>query len=84
MSPVRPLPPQEPAPPLWSVPRSNWPQWQICPVCEGRGTVPHDFYAQLGVATSTAREQCRTCRGRTVIPPPGFFGGTTPTEERSA
>ncbi len=42
-------------------------RWQRCPVCEGRGTVPHDFYTGFGVATSTARERCRTCKGGTVL-----------------
>lgn len=60
-------------PALWSTPVAV--QWQRCPVCEGRGTVSPDFYEQLGVGASTAREACRTCRGRTVIPPPGFWGG---------
>lgn len=38
-----------------------------CPVCEGRGTVPHDFYAQLGASSSTTRETCRSCQGRGIV-----------------
>ena len=82
VSPVRDPDPQRDA--MWFSASPVYPQWQVCPVCEGRGTVAHDFYTQSGSATSTAREQCRTCRGRTVIPPPGFFGGPQPTDGRSA
>jgi len=32
-----------------------------CPVCEGCGTVPNDFYMKLGFSTDTAREKCRSC-----------------------
>lgn len=39
----------------------------LCPVCSGRGSVPHDFYDQLGASTSTAREQCRSCGGRGIV-----------------
>ena len=39
----------------------------LCPVCQGRGTVPPDFYEAMGVATSTARTQCRSCGGRGVL-----------------
>lgn len=40
---------------------------QRCPVCDGCGTVPCDFYTRLGVATDTKRERCRTCLGGGVI-----------------
>lgn len=38
-----------------------------CPVCFGRGTVPHDFYACIGYSTSTGREACRSCNGRGIV-----------------
>jgi len=40
-----------------------------CPVCEGRGTVPHGFYSheEMGTDASTAPETCRTCNGQGVI-----------------
>lgn len=48
-----------------SVPSSS--PIQRCPVCEGCGSVPCDFYTRLGVATGTNRETCRTCRGDGII-----------------
>lgn len=68
--------------PVWSSSRPFYPQWQVCPVCEGRGTVAVDFYEQLGAATSTERPVCRTCNGRTILAPPGFFGGPRAADER--
>jgi DnaJ-class molecular chaperone len=44
--------------------------WQTCPICTGCGTVPADFYARLGVGTSTARERCRRCSGTGTIAVP--------------
>lgn len=38
-----------------------------CPVCGGRGTVPPDFYSQLGQSTSAARESCRSCAGTGIV-----------------
>jgi DnaJ-class molecular chaperone len=38
-----------------------------CPICGGTGTVPADFYSQLGSATSTARAKCRACNGRGIV-----------------
>ncbi len=45
--------------------------WQTCPVCQGCGTVPADFYARMGVGTSSARESCRRCDGTGTIEQPG-------------
>jgi Ribonuclease G/E len=47
-------------------------EYQACPVCQGRGVVPHGFYNTSPAfgSTSTADEQCRTCRGRTIIQRP--------------
>lgn len=36
----------------------------VCPVCQGRGTVPESFYLHSDVASSAfCRETCRTCQG---------------------
>jgi DnaJ-class molecular chaperone len=51
-----------------------FPQWQGCPVCAGRGTMHHDFYTGVGASTSTERVQCKTCKGATVVAPPGIAG----------
>lgn len=54
----RPEPAREPA-------RAVGP-WQVCPVCQGVGSVPFNFYDQGG-SSSTSTVMCRTCRGATVI-----------------
>lgn len=33
-----------------------------CPVCDGCGTVPNNFYKKT-VKESSSRTQCRTCKG---------------------
>lgn len=38
---------------------------QKCPVCEGKGTVPVDFYGYNN--TSASSEICHTCNGSGVI-----------------
>lgn len=38
-----------------------------CPVCEGRGTVPPNFYNSSFGIVNTEREECRTCEGETII-----------------
>ena len=38
-----------------------------CPVCEGRGTVAHNFYSQSELSSNTAREQCKSCHGIGII-----------------
>ena len=41
-----------------------------CPVCEGCGTVPYDFYKdqpRKSIVTPGSREQCRTCNGGGVL-----------------
>lgn len=43
----------------------------MCPICAGRGSVPHGFYMDAGWATSTLREPCKAC---------GETGTTTMTE----
>jgi len=40
----------------------------ICPVCQGRGYVPHGFYDNFsGSTTNIKTEICRTCTGKGVI-----------------
>lgn len=39
----------------------------LCPVCEGCGWVPPDFYTRFGSATSLANETCRACRGAGIV-----------------
>jgi DNA-directed RNA polymerase subunit RPC12/RpoP len=38
-----------------------------CPVCGGRGTMPHDFYRGLGASNATGPVQCRSCGGRGIV-----------------
>jgi hypothetical protein len=43
--------------------------WQTCPICDGCGTVPWDFY-DYDQRRSTAmppRQTCRACNGRGVL-----------------
>lgn len=49
-------------------------QKQKCPVCKGRGLVPHDFYSSVKygwVESSTTAppepNTCRTCGGKGII-----------------
>ena len=58
---------------------------QVCPVCQGRGTVQPGFYlASPGMVVemaSTAREQCRRCKGVGTIVitvRPRLVSGTVP------
>ncbi|MHA1302246.1 MAG: hypothetical protein ACTSPI_00900 [Candidatus Heimdallarchaeaceae archaeon] len=49
-------------------------EYQKCPVCEGRGIVPWNFYSvseeQKTTAVNLIPETCRTCGGRGIIPRP--------------
>jgi hypothetical protein len=45
-------------------------EFQRCPVCEGRGSVPIGFYVSVGVNTSTMPESCRTCSGKGIVQRP--------------
>lgn len=38
-----------------------------CPVCEGRGVVPADFYTPGGNTINTSPCVCRSCNGKGVI-----------------
>ncbi len=47
--------------------------YQKCPVCNGRGIVPHMFYTiteeqETFSSSSTAPETCRACGGKGIIP----------------
>lgn len=44
--------------------------WQCCPICMGCGTVPPDFYEQVGFTTTTARTRCRRCNGTGTVEVP--------------
>lgn len=48
-----------PAPSLYTI--------QCCPVCEGRGNVPTNFYSRGTGATSTEPEVCRSCDGKGLL-----------------
>lgn len=37
-----------------------------CPVCEGRGSVPHNFYTG-GEQNNTGTVMCNTCRGSGMV-----------------
>jgi len=46
-------------------------EWQKCPVCNGTGQVPHDFYWAHPRRDSTMAEDkmetCQTCEGRGIV-----------------
>ena len=35
----------------------------LCPVCQGKGTVPAGFYGHGDLTSTLTPEQCRTCQG---------------------
>ena len=39
----------------------------LCPVCQGRGTVPVGFYSPGTLSSSLTPETCRTCQGFGVV-----------------
>jgi len=46
------------------------PQPYTCPVCSGRGKVPHGFYSEIYFTTAGnlfTPERCRSCEGAGVI-----------------
>ena len=54
----------------------------LCPVCQGRGTVPTGFYSPTGSTSNVTPEQCRTCQGFGMVwdytdfnPGPGLWIG---------
>lgn len=58
--------------------------WQRCPVCEGRGWLPHGFYrtSQYFGSTSTADECCRRCNGTGTIATPTIAEAIATSRER--
>lgn len=54
-------------------PQQSFPTYQlkphICPVCNGKTTVPNGFYNTLGASSSTNSEPetCRSCNGKGII-----------------
>ena len=38
-----------------------------CPVCNGRGVVPPDFYDPRVTSTAASWQECRACGGKGVI-----------------
>ena len=40
---------------------------QLCPVCQGRGFVPPNFYNPFDASTTDSQETCRTCKGDGVL-----------------
>lgn len=41
--------------------------YQKCPVCEGVGTLPCNFYSRAQTSSSCSDVQCKTCLGRGII-----------------
>ena len=44
----------------------------VCPVCQGRTTLPAGFYDDVAAPSSATRETCRTCHGQGVLWGPSF------------
>lgn len=42
-------------------------RYQKCPVCLGRGLLPHNFYTLATVSSSTIDVQCKSCNGAGII-----------------
>lgn len=40
---------------------------QVCPVCQGRQTVPAGFYSHGRSSTSAMPETCRSCDGKGFV-----------------
>jgi DnaJ-class molecular chaperone len=38
-----------------------------CPVCEGRGKVPYNFYDLRGTTTACSEEVCKSCWGTGIL-----------------
>lgn len=41
--------------------------FQKCPVCEGVGSMPHNFYTRVQASSSISEVQCKTCNGQGII-----------------
>jgi len=44
-------------------------EYQKCPVCNGKGVLPHGFYitSETFITSSTEDEICKTCNGQGII-----------------
>ena len=40
---------------------------QTCPVCNGRGWMPEEFYSGISNTTTTSRVTCKSCGGGGVV-----------------
>ena len=38
-----------------------------CPVCEGRGMMPHGFYDRRTVSSSMEPDPCHSCQGSGIV-----------------
>ena len=45
---------------------------KVCPVCQGRGVVPHNFYTGYN-STSNSLVSCNSCNGKGVIIIPDYI-----------
>jgi len=57
------LPTYTPPTPMFIPPRAP----VRCPVCDGRGTVAHDFYPDDHYTRPGQRCKCRACSGRGIV-----------------
>lgn len=48
--------------------------WQVCPVCQGHGVVPHGFFTvpagQSFTSSSTGPDRCKACHGQGMVVAP--------------
>lgn len=53
-------------------------EYQKCPVCEGRGLLPHGFYIpnEQFTSSNTTPEICKTCGGKGIIVSPVEITGS--------
>ena len=49
------------------LPPVQGPSPYLCPVCQGKGTVPANFYNHNEFDTCASPEICRTCGGEGII-----------------
>jgi len=59
---------------------------EVCPVCQGRGSVPYEFYHGWGESQSTAQPgpvTCRSCWGCGYVQMPDAGDNPKPFDPRS-
>lgn len=54
--------------------------WQACPVCGGRGWMPHGFFTGMLSGTDVTNETCRVCGGLGMVKP-SVHGNSTESEK---